>query len=71
MKESTVPSQQSRFRQTAPFIVAAAAGVMVLVYVVLLTRDPSQPVFWFGFVCFGVAAAGSIYTIVTDRRSRR
>jgi len=39
-------------------------------YLVLLAGNPSLVAAWFGFACFAIAAAGSIFTIVTDRRSR-
>ncbi len=74
MRESGVTSSQnqpSRLRIVAPWIVGGAASVLALFYAIRLARDPSEAVSWFGFACFAIAAAGSIYTIVAERRSRR
>lgn len=65
------PNQPSRFRVVAPWIVGGAASVLAIFYAIRLARDPSEAVSWFGFACFSIAAAGSIYTIVAERRSRR
>lgn len=64
-------NQPSRFRIVAPWIVGGAASVLAFFYAIRLTRDPSEAVSWFGFACFAIAAAGSIYTIAAQRRSRR
>ena len=65
------PVSPSPIRTILPWVLAAVSSSIAVFYLILLARDPSLTVAWFGFACFAIAAAGSIYTIIADRRSRR
>jgi len=64
------PVRPSPIRTILPWVLAAVSSALAVFYLVLLAGNPSLVAAWFGFACFAIAAAGSIFTIVTDRRSR-
>ncbi|MBC7724712.1 MAG: hypothetical protein H7146_08190 [Burkholderiaceae bacterium] len=64
------PARPGRTRSIGAWVIAISGSVLALIFLIRLTRDPSELVSWFGFLCFGFAAAGSIVTITLERRSR-
>lgn len=63
-------SRPGRIKSIGSWVIAISAAVLALVFLVRLTGDPTETVSWIGFVCFGLASAGSVVTIVLERGSR-
>lgn len=64
------PPRPGRLKSIGSWVIATSAAVLALVFLIRLTGDPSETVSWIGFICFGLASAGGIFTIMLERSSR-
>jgi hypothetical protein len=68
---STDPARSSRIRSVAAGVVAILSLALVFFFIAVIAADPSLVSAWIGLLCFAFAAAGAIFTMETERRSRR